>query len=142
MADIRKVVLYGNSLFIAGVEAGLKKRDGIEVIHIDASLPSAGQQLDALQPAAIVFDLASPPLRFGLPFVKEHLGLPLIGLDVTSNTVLVLSCRQFTALTVDDLAQVIQAQVAGSSSPVEEMVPAASPERGPSQNSAVERRYL
>jgi hypothetical protein len=119
MVDIRKVVLYGNSLFMAGVEAGLKNRDGIEVIHIDASLPDAGQQLDALRPAAVVFDLASPPLRFGLPFVKEHPGLPLIGLDVTSNTVLVLSCRQFTALTVDDLAQVIQVQLSASASEAE-----------------------
>jgi len=119
MADIRKVVLYGNSLFMAGVEAGLKNRDGIEVIHVDASLPSAGQQLDSLHPAAVVFDLASPPLRLGLPFVKEHLGLPLIGLDVTSNTVLVLSCRQYTALTVDDLAQVIQVQLSASARGVE-----------------------
>ena len=114
MAEMRKVVFYGNSLFMAGVEASLKNQDGLEVIHIDASLPGAGQQLDALHPAAVVFDLASPPLRFGLPFVREHLGLPLIGLDVTSNTVLVLSCQQYMALTVDDLARVIQERVAES----------------------------
>jgi hypothetical protein len=120
MADIRKVVLYGNSVFMAGVEAGLKSRDEIEVIHVDASLPSAAQELDALNPAVVIFDLSSPPtLRFGLPFIREHLGLPFIGLDVTSNTVLVLSCRQYTALTVDDLAHVIQAQLPTSAGGVE-----------------------
>jgi hypothetical protein len=115
MAEMRKVVFYGNSLFMAGVEASLKNQDGLEVIHIDASLPGAEQQLDTLHPAAVVFDLASPPItRFGFPFVKEHPGVPLIGLDVTSNTVLVLSCRPFPALTVDDLARVIQERVAES----------------------------
>ena len=120
MADIRKVVLYGNSVFMAGVEAGLKSRDEIEVIHIDASLPNAAQELDVLNPAVVIFDLSSPPpLRLGLPFIREHLGLPFIGLDVTSNTVLVLSCQQYTALTVDDLAQVIQTQLSTSARGVE-----------------------
>ncbi len=113
--DMRKVVLYGNSVFMAGVEASLKSRDGIEVIHIDAGVPSAAQELDVLDPAAVIFDLSSPPpVRLGLPFIREHLDLPFIGLDVTSNTVLVLSCRQYTALTVDDLAQVIRAQLSAS----------------------------
>jgi hypothetical protein len=120
MTDIRTVVLYGNSLFMAGVEAGLKNRDEIEVIHIDASLPSAVRDLDDLDPTAVIFDLSSPPpLRFGLPFIREHLGLPLIGMDVTSNTVLVLSCRQYTALTASDLAQIIRAQVVESKVPGE-----------------------
>ena len=140
MAELQTVVVYGNSLFMAGVEAGLKSRDGLEVIHIDTSLPGAAQRLDVLHPAAIIFDLAAPPsVRFGLPFIKEHLGMPLIGMDVTSSTVLVLSCQQYTALTVDDLAQVIQSQVPGSSNRVEKNGSAVPPERGPTQNDAVER---
>ncbi len=141
MADIRKVVLYGNSVFMAGVEAGLKSRDEIEVVHIDASLPDAVQELDALNPAAIIFDLASPPtLRFGLPFIREHLGMPFIGLDVTSNTVLVLSCQQYTALTVDDLAQVIRAQLATPAKGVEANSPDATL-RTATRNDLVERLY-
>jgi hypothetical protein len=141
MADIRKVVLYGNSVFMAGVEAGLKSRDGIEVILIDASLPNAVQELDVLNPAVVIFDLASPPtLRFGLPFIREHLGLPFIGLDVTSNTVLVLSCQQYTALTVDDLAQVIQVQLSTSARGAETNVSGA-PLRTTTQNDIVERLY-
>ena len=141
MADIRKVVLYGNSVFMAGVEAGLKSRDEIEVIHIDASLPNAAQELDVLNPAVVIFDLSSPPpLRLGLPFIREHLGLPFIGLDVTSNTVLVLSCQQYTALTVDDLARVIQAQLSTPARGVETNGSGASL-RTATQNDAVERPY-
>jgi hypothetical protein len=139
MADIRKVVLYGNSVFMAGVEASLKSRDEIEVIHIDASLPDAVQELDVLNPVAVIFDLSSPPpLRLGLPFVREHLGLPFIGLDVTSNTVLVLSCQQYPALTVDDLAQVIQAQLSTPARGEETDVSGASLSRA-TQNDVVER---
>jgi hypothetical protein len=141
MADMRKVALYGNSVFMAGVEAGLKSRDGIEVIHIDASLPNAAQELEVLNPAAVIFDLSSPPtLRFGLPFIREHLGLPFIGLDVTSNTVLVLSCQQYTALTVDDLAQVIRAQLSTPAGGGETNGPGA-PLRTPTQNDVIERLY-
>jgi hypothetical protein len=43
----------------------------------------------------------------------------LIGLDVTSNTVIVLSSRQYTALTADDLAQVIQIQASPGARVVE-----------------------
>jgi hypothetical protein len=141
MADIRKVVLYGNSVFMAGVEAGLKNRDEIEVVHIDASLPDAVQDLDVLGPVAIIFDLSSPPpLRLGLPFIREHLSLPLIGLDVTSNTVLVLSCQQYTALTVDDLAQVIQAHLSTPARGVETDGSGASL-RAATHNDVVERLY-
>jgi len=141
MADIRKVVLYGNSVFMAGVEAGLKSRDEIEVIHIDASLPNAVQELDVLNPAVVIFDLSSPPtLRLGLPFIREHLGLSFIGLDVTSNTVLVLSCQQYTALTVDDLAQVIQAQLSTPAEGAETNGPGAALGTA-TQNDVVERLY-
>jgi hypothetical protein len=141
MADTRKVVLYGNSVFMAGVEASLKSRDEIEVVHIDASLPDAAQDLDVLDPVAVIFDLSSPPpLGFGLPFIREHLGLPFIGLDVTSNTVLVLSCQQYTALTVDDLAQVIQAQLSTATRGVETGSSGA-PLRTATQDDVVERLY-
>jgi len=119
MAEQRKVVLYGNSLFMAGVEASLRDRDELNVIRIDATLPGAGQRLSAFCPDAIIFDLAAPHSEFVLPFLREHLGLPLIGLDVTSNTVIVLSSRQYTAQTADDLAQVIQIQASPGARVVE-----------------------
>ncbi len=141
MADMRKIVLYGNSVFMAGVEAGLKSRDEMEVIHVDSSLPNAMQQLDVLNPAAVIFDLASPlTLGFGLPFIREHLGLPFIGLDVTSNTVLVLSCQQYIALTVDDLAQVIHAQLSTPDRGVEANVSGPSLRKS-TRNNIVERLY-
>jgi len=108
LEERRTVVLYGKSLFIAGVEASLKDRPGLEVVRIAPSFPNAGQRLSAIRPDAIILDLAAHHSEFTLPFLKKHPDLPLIGLDVTSNTIIVLSSQWYTALTANDLAQVIQ----------------------------------
>ena len=112
------VVLYGNSVFMAGVEASLRKGHGLDVVRIDATLPEATQRLNALCPNVVIFDLTAPDSpfathnsQFTLSFLREHPDLPLIGLDLTSNTVVVLSSQHHTVLTTNDLAQVIQTQV-------------------------------
>jgi len=102
------VVLYGNSLLLAGVDASLRDREGLELVWIDATLPDAAQRLRALHPDVVVFDLAAPCPQFASSFLTEHPGLPVIGLDVNSSTVIVLSSQQYTALSANDLTQVIQ----------------------------------
>ena len=126
MEEQHVVVLYGNSLFMAGVEASLRGQPGLDVVRIDATFPNPVQRLDALHPDVIIFDLTAPPSTlpaFGYaqarlptsnlhsPFsiLQKHPGLSLIGLDLNSNQVLVLSGQQHTVLAADDLAQVIQA---------------------------------
>jgi len=113
MEDQHVVVLYGNSLFMAGVEASLRGQPGLDVVRIDTTLPNVAQRLDALHPDVIIFDLTtsnSPfsDLHFPSSILQEHPGLSLIGLDLNSNQVLVLSGQQHTVLAADDLAQVIQ----------------------------------
>lgn len=107
------VILYGNSLFVAGVEASLRNTSGLDAVRIDATLPDAAQQLDALCPDAVIFDLTAPDSPFAIRFLSEHPGLPLVGLDLNSKKVLVLSGQQHTVLAANDLAQVIR-QEAGS----------------------------
>jgi len=111
LGEQQTVALYGNSLFIAGVEASLRDRPGLDVVRIDATLPDAGQQLNALCPDVVILDLAVPHSEFAIPLLKKHPGLPMIGLDVTSNTVILLSSQRYTALTANDLTQVIQMQI-------------------------------
>ena len=113
MEEQHIVVLYGNSLFMAGVEASLRGRHGLDVVRIDTTLPDAAQRLDALRPDVIIFDLIAPNspfsnLHFPASILQEHPGISLIGLDLNSNTVIVFSSQQHTVLTANDLAQVIQ----------------------------------
>ena len=113
MEEQHVVVLYGNSLFMAGVEASLRGQPGLDVVRIDATFPNPVQRLDALRPDVIIFDLTTSNspfsnLDFPSSILQEHPGLSLIGLDLNSNQVLVLSGQQHTVLAADDLAQVIQ----------------------------------
>ena len=117
MKERRTVVLYGNSLLMAGVEVSLRDQPGLDVVRIDATLPNVAQSLSALQPDVVIFDLTSPPSNLQLPtsnlhfpssILQEHPGISLIGLDLNSNKVLVLSGQEHTVLAANDLAQVIQ----------------------------------
>ncbi len=133
MEKRRTVILYGNSLLMAGLEASLREQPGLDVVQVDATLPNAAQRLSALHPDVVIFDLSAPPstpsttLRPGFqPFgyaqarlppsnlhlptsiLQEHPGISLIGLDLNSNKVLVLSGQEHTVLAANDLAQIIQ----------------------------------
>jgi len=117
MEKRRTVVLYGNSLLIAGVEVSLRDQPGLDVVRIDATLPNVVQRLGALHPDVIIFDLTTPPSTLQLPssnfhpppsLLHEHPGIALIGLDLNSNKALVLSGQEHTVLAANDLAQVIQ----------------------------------
>jgi len=107
----RKVVLYGNSLFLAGVEASLTDRTGLEVSRLEANLPDVQERLNALGPDVVILDMAESNAEFALTILREHPGLPLIGLDLSKNNqVLVLSGQEREAFTAHDLTAVILSQ--------------------------------
>ena len=108
MKQQKTAALYGNSLFMAGVEASLRHRQGLAVTRIDAALPNAEDHLDALRPDVVIFDLDAPHAPFVISFLRGHPGLRLVGLALSDNDVMVLSSQQYTAMSSDDLAQVIQ----------------------------------
>jgi len=106
-----KVVLYGNSLFLAGVKAVLEEHADLDVTQVDVSLPDAEHRLLAAQPDVVVFDLTAPHALRGISLLRGQPNLPLIGLNANDNTVLVLSARSYEPSTVSDLARVIRAQI-------------------------------
>jgi hypothetical protein len=111
MKEQRQVVLYGNSLLLAGAEASLRGRPGLEVARLDVTLPDLSKRLRHLRPDVIVFDLSAPHPEFAFTFLQENPGLLLIGLDANSDTVIMLSSQHHTAARMDDLIQVIQTRM-------------------------------
>jgi DNA-binding NarL/FixJ family response regulator len=110
MEERRTVVLYGNSLLMAGVEVSLKDQPALNVVQIDTTLPDVAQRLEGLQPDVVIFDLTTPTsnLHFPSSILQQHPDISLIGLDLNSSKVLVLSGQEHTVLAANDLAQVIQ----------------------------------
>lgn len=110
MKEQQLVALYGNSLFLAGLETSLKNTPQFDVVRIDANLLNAERYLESLCPSVIIFDQGDAPLNTWpnmTQLFKEHPGVIAIGLDLTSNNVTILSGKSRSATRVEDLVEVI-----------------------------------
>jgi hypothetical protein len=116
--DQQRVILFGDSVFMASVQASLQRQPGLEVVCIYASLPDLEQQVRELTPVVVIVESCIPLAQEMLAFLQAHPDLPFIGLDPHSRVAILLSSKQQPIQTVGDLAQLIR-RLAGSSVRVE-----------------------
>ena len=107
MEERRRVVVYGNSLNMAGIVASLKVDPSLEVFCINLDFSSARQCLEKNDLAAIIFDLSDPPLSLDITLLRKQPGLLLIGVDLSRDEMLILSSHPAQALSMADLVGVI-----------------------------------
>ena len=108
MGNRRTVVLIGDSLFMDTVEASLKDQQGMDVMRIQGYVGDVKACVESVNPDLVIFDWGTYYSRFVMLMLKDRPGIPFIGLDVSSRKVIVMSSQQYTPLTVNDLAHVIQ----------------------------------
>ena len=118
----QRVILYGRSLILSATAASLQRYPRLEVILLSPPLPTV-QELCALCPQVVIFDLGSVPPEFPFSLLHEQPDLLVIGMDAAGDRLLVLSGQQARSLTTDDLLQMI------------ETLPQSPVARGPSDNS-------
>jgi hypothetical protein len=104
---MRTAAFYGNSLVLAGIQAGLEQCAGLRVLTIDATQPGAGERLSELHPDVVVFDLAAACPVSSIALWKAQPNLLLIGIDLAADRALVLSGQSPRVLAVDDLVALI-----------------------------------
>ncbi|MFO7631875.1 MAG: hypothetical protein R6W76_05000 [Caldilinea sp.] len=113
-----KVVLYGDTLVLAGLQASLAAYAGLEVLCLADSLADE-QDFSTLRPDVVIVDAAvipSPPLRLLNNLPPDFL---LVSVDVAANRVQVWSSRQLSAVSTHDLVALIgQRREAVTQSPV------------------------
>ncbi len=102
------LILYGNSVFLAGIKAQLENTAALELITMQDAPIDVADGVRACQPRALLFDLAMGYPDFAVALLHEQPGLLLIGVDPNSNELLVLSSQQKRAVAVADLLKVIQ----------------------------------
>ena len=107
MEKNRRVVVYGNSLNMAGIVASLKADPTLEVLCVNIDSPQTLQNVDENDIAAIVFDLGDPPLRMDITLLRDLPGLLSIGVDFSRDEMLILCSQPAQALSVADLVKVI-----------------------------------
>jgi hypothetical protein len=106
MAEPQRVILYGDSVLLAGVQASLTAFPNLEIIALDELPADWVAILHELQPSAIIFDLRST--RPDLPLaVLRRPNVLLIGIDADSAGTLVLSSRPAQAHDAADLVNLI-----------------------------------
>ena len=103
-----RVILYGSSLFLSGIENSLRAEPGLEVVHIQPDAPEECLLREVMDASLLAFDVheASPELMLAL--FKETPHLALLALDPESDRLLALSSQVSGARTIGDLIMVIR----------------------------------
>ena len=104
----RTVALYGSNLVMSAIAARLQEKPEFQVSQIQGLIPDIIEKPEATFPDVIMFDLAVDQPPFAVALLNNHPRLLLIGVDLTSNKMLVLSGQQSRLLTVEDLVKVIE----------------------------------
>ncbi len=112
------LILYGNSVFLAGIKADLERRVAFELITIEDGHQDVMEMIRTRRPCAVLFDLAMSQPEFAVSLWRDQPGLLMIGVDPSSDELLVLSSHQAQAFCVADLVTVIQQKDLCSKSPV------------------------
>jgi hypothetical protein len=107
------VVLFGDSLLMDTVEASLGAIQGLGVLRVYNSVTDIADRLRSYSPDLIIFELGSTLSKTVIPLLIDQPGVPLLGVDITSSRVVVLSSQQHTVLTANDLDKLIRSQTNG-----------------------------
>jgi hypothetical protein len=110
---MQTVVLYGNSLVVSTFGASLEGLPGLRLLRVEPAAPGMEEQLCAIQPNIVIFDLAAEHTDFAVSLWKTMPDLLLIGVNPDSSQMLVLSGRQRQAQSVEDLLSIIQGETRG-----------------------------
>lgn len=105
---MRTVVLYGSDLVVSSVSANLRGYSEFQILEIDPLLPDARQRLETARPDVVLFDLAGALPDFTITVLRKNPGLLLIGVDLDTGKMLVVSGAESRLLTKDDLLHMIE----------------------------------
>jgi len=104
------VLIFGRSLNLAGIGACLKLEKGLDVVVVDPQSSFAKQLLAEANPEVILFDLSDPPNDLDMGLLRKRPDLLLIGVDPSSDEVLVFRGQRSRVVTAEELSHLISNQ--------------------------------
>ena len=105
MEKKQRVIIYGNTVVLAGIEARIKLDPNIEVIG--HALPGSQQDLAELQADVVIFDMDEVQPEFLLAQLQSQADLLLIGIDPESHEVL-LTGQAARSIRLDQITKIMQ----------------------------------
>jgi hypothetical protein len=109
--DEQMVLLYGQSLLLAGVAAGLAELPGFQVERV-STWADADRMLAEQMPDVLIFELKGICEGHVLPLLLENPHPTMVGLDTECNQAVLLSGRAARSLTLDQLSIHLRKQCA------------------------------
>ena len=106
-----RLVLYGNSVFLAGLRAALSRDSTLEMIMIESGHPGAAASIQALSPRAVIFDRSGAQPDIALGFLCDRSNLLLIGVDTGSDEIAILTLHNERVSSVTELVNVIKQHI-------------------------------
>jgi hypothetical protein len=108
MPSLPCIVIYGNTLPLAGIAVALQGREDIQVISIPANCPDEMERLNDLHPDVVLFDLDQIGVHMIFSYLEPDARPVLMGVDANNNHLTVWSGREITVQTIPDLLQMIE----------------------------------
>jgi hypothetical protein len=110
--NARTVLLYGQSLLLSGVAAGLAEAPGVQVERA-RTWAEAEQRLLEQMPDVLIFDLTETRESHVLPLLLRDPHPLMVGLDTEHNQAVLLSGRAAQSLTLDQIRQMVAGERQG-----------------------------
>ncbi len=105
MGKIHRVIVLGNTLVLAGIKTSLSLDKRCEMILCEQS--ASLQDLAALRPDALIFELDTLPGEFLYALSREITGLLLIGIDPETNRAIFWTGQEASDISAHDLTHAI-----------------------------------
>jgi len=101
-----RIVLYGHSVLLDILAAGLRRFHELVVISLAVPLPET-ETLAALRPDVVLFDIGAGFPQPAFDLLQHYPTLRLIGVDADRNRAVAWSARQLNELSLGDLAAIL-----------------------------------
>jgi hypothetical protein len=102
-----RAAVCGSSLYIAGLAASLQANPDVVVLRIPANTVALSQSIDEFAPALVAFDLGEMPGDLAISLLRDRPELILVGVDPSSDKMLVLSGRHEQPVSAAELLRAI-----------------------------------
>jgi|WetSurMetagenome_2_1015567.scaffolds.fasta_scaffold944206_1 hypothetical protein len=103
-----RVALIGSSLALASVEAALTDVGDLDLLRVPSPCDEVAMWVKDFAPDLLIFDLAAGLPQCTQPYLAQQPGLGLIGFDLESHKMLLLSGEHTTLSTTDDLVRAVR----------------------------------
>lgn len=112
MAELKRILLYGDSIILGSVGASLELVPRFEVTHLSPPLPDTSE-LQPMDPDVIVFDVDSDVAAEAFSLLETRPGLLILGISPDGNLVRLWSGHQYSELSTKELTALIEAAPRG-----------------------------